>query len=318
MSKLKRRATLEPGGGIVKIGEKGKVASRKVEVPTLVKFGFGTVSAVGATFFTHPIDVVKYALQLNRSQGGTLVSAGKKIVADNGVQGLYKGLSASMMRQVSYGTVRLGIYQTLMEKFTKTDGSPPPLWQKLSFSAAAGGIGAFCGNPFDLALVRMAADGTLPPAERRNYNGVFDAISRVIRQEGFTSLWVGAGPTITRCISLNMAQLTTYSQAKEELLKLSAFDDNIITHLSASMISGLVATAVSTPFDVAKTRIQQDSLGEFKGMGDCLLQTCRKEGVLSMWKGFVPAYFRLAPQTVLVFVFLEQLTQGYTSYYSRH
>ena len=33
----------------------------------------------------------------------------------------------------------------------------------------AGGTGAFCGCPADVALVRMTVDFRLPEAERRNY-----------------------------------------------------------------------------------------------------------------------------------------------------
>ncbi len=280
-------------------------------IPSPIQFLFGTFSACGATMVTHPIDVVKYAQQLNRSTGGSSFTFAKRIISKNGPSGLYFGLSASMMRQVSYGTIRLGLYQTLLEKSTASTGSPPALWQKLLFSVIAGGTGAFFGNPFDLVLVRMAADGTLPEAQRRNYKSVFDGVFSIIRREGFTALWTGASPTMYRCMMLNMAQLSTYSQAKEELLKTYYFNDNIVTHVTASMIAGLVATTSSTPLDVAKTRIQQDKTGEYKGMANCLIKTVRNEGILSAWKGFGPSYMRLAPQTVLVFVFLEQLQLFY-------
>mmetsp|Transcript_23289 Transcript_23289/g.41178 ORF Transcript_23289/g.41178 Transcript_23289/m.41178 type:complete len:327 (-) Transcript_23289:136-1116(-) len=313
---LPRRLTQIPGGGVIedkiKSNSVPKMSSSPapVVIPTPVRFAFGTAAAISATFFTHPVDVVKYATQL-RSEGGSSLSAVTDIYKSSGVRGFYKGLSASMMRQASYGTTRLGIYSSLMEHFKREDGRPPPLWQKLGFSMAAGSIGAFVGNPFDLALVRMAADSTLPEAERRNYTSVFEAVSRIIRTEGFTSLWIGAGPTISRCVVLNMAQLSTYSQAKEEFLESGYFQDNIWCHLASSMVSGFIATAASTPFDVAKTRIQYDRTGQYKGMTDCLVKTARHEGVTSLWKGFGPAYFRLAPQTVLIFVFLEQFQKAY-------
>jgi len=322
---LRRRLTMQPGGGVeeesvapapLAPAPVAGTAPADVPIPTAMRFVFGTASAMSATFFTHPVDVVKYAMQLQSGKSKPMNSAQQAmaIYKTSGPGGLYQGLSASMMRQASYGTTRLGLYTSLIESFTGADGTPPPFWQKLSFSMVAGGIGAFVGNPFDLALVRMAADSTLPAAERRNYNGVFDAVSRIVRTEGFTSLWIGAGPTISRCIVLNMAQLTTYSQAKEELLKTPYFQDNIWCHLASSMISGFVATAASTPFDVAKTRIQYDRTGQYAGMSDCLLQTLKNEGPLSLWKGFGPAYFRLAPQTVLIFVFLEQFQRSYRSW----
>eukprot|EP00516_Mucochytrium_quahogii_P000202 CAMPEP_0203760022 /NCGR_PEP_ID=MMETSP0098-20131031/13411_1 /ASSEMBLY_ACC=CAM_ASM_000208 /TAXON_ID=96639 /ORGANISM=" , Strain NY0313808BC1" /LENGTH=306 /DNA_ID=CAMNT_0050653437 /DNA_START=108 /DNA_END=1028 /DNA_ORIENTATION=- len=304
-----------PGGGLEHV-EGHKPAPKPVQhdPPMYLKFAFGTASALSATFFTHPIDVVKYTMQL---ESGNLFQTSKSIFGRSGSSGFYKGLSASMMRQASYGTTRLGIYTTLLERYKNEDGTPPPLYKKLLFSMTAGGVGGFVGNPFDLALVRMAADPGLPVDQRRNYKGVFDAVARITRTEGFTSLWIGCGPTVSRCVVLNMAQLTSYSQAKEELLKTSYFVDNIWCHLTSSMISGFVATAASTPFDVAKTRIQYDHSGKYKGMADCLFKTFRTEGPLSLWSGFSAAYLRLAPQTVLIFIFLEQLNKGYQVYMNK-
>lgn len=44
----------------------------------------------------------------------------------------------------------------------------------------------------------MTADGRLPAAERRNYRHVGDAIVRMTREEGITTLWRGAVPTMAR------------------------------------------------------------------------------------------------------------------------
>jgi len=40
-----------------------------------------------------------------------------------------------------------------------------------------------------VALVRMTSDGRLPPAERRGYTSVFNAIARIGREEGVLALW---------------------------------------------------------------------------------------------------------------------------------
>jgi solute carrier family 25 oxoglutarate transporter 11 len=63
----------------------------------------------------------------------------------------------------------------------------------------------------------MQADSTLPPAERRNYTGVGNALTRIIREEGVTSLWRGAVPTMSRAISLNVAMMVSYEEAKERI-----------------------------------------------------------------------------------------------------
>lgn len=120
------------------------------------------------------------------------------------------------MRQVVYGTARLGIYFNLTENMKKKNGGAAPTFlQKTTASFLAGAIGSFIGNPCDLALVRFQNDTVLPPEERRNYKNVFDALGRIVKDEGVLSLWKGAMPTVTRAISLNMAMMITYDTVKE-------------------------------------------------------------------------------------------------------
>ena len=57
----------------------------------------------------------------------------------------------------------------------------------------------------------------LPAAERRGYTSVFNALGRIVSEEGVLTLWRGCGPTITRAMVVNAAQLASYSQAKQAL-----------------------------------------------------------------------------------------------------
>lgn len=100
----------------------------------------------------------------------------------------------------------------------------------------------------------MTADGRLPLNERRNYNHVIDALFRIYREEGLTTLWRGAIPTMGRAMVVNAAQLASYSQAKQLLVENLNMREGIFLHFVASMISGLITTAASMPVDIAKTR----------------------------------------------------------------
>lgn len=54
----------------------------------------------------------------------------------------------------------------------------------MGMGMTAGAVGSFVGNPSELILIRMTADGRLPVAERRNYTGFFNALFRIAREEG--------------------------------------------------------------------------------------------------------------------------------------
>lgn len=149
----------------------------------------------------------------------------------------------------------MGVYNTLLENFTG-DGKPPGFFLKAGLGMTAGAVGAFFGNPAEISLIRMTADGRLPVAERRGYKNVFDALIRITREEGVLTLWRGVIPTMGRAMVVNAAQLASYSQAKELLITYGSFKEGIFLHFVASMISGLITTAASMPVDIAKTRIQ--------------------------------------------------------------
>lgn len=238
----------------------------------------------------------------------------KAVIKNEGVSGMYVGLSAGLFRQASYTTVRMGVYASLFDMYA-VDGKNPSFFAKAGMGMAAGAVGAFIGTPAEVSLIRMTSDGRLPLAERRNYKHVFDALIRITREEGVLTLWRGCVPTIGRAMVVNAAQLASYSQAKQALLSTAYFSDNIMCHFVASMISGLVTTAASMPVDIAKTRIQNmkivNGIPEYKGAFDVLGKVIRREGFFALWKGFTPYYARLGPHTVLTFVFLEQMNKSY-------
>uniref|UniRef100_A0A665TQ50 Mitochondrial 2-oxoglutarate/malate carrier protein n=1 Tax=Echeneis naucrates TaxID=173247 RepID=A0A665TQ50_ECHNA len=278
---------------------------------------------MGATVFVQPLDLVKNRMQLS-GQGTkareykTSFHALFSILKNEGVSGIYTGLSAGLLRQATYTTTRLGIYTILFEKMTGADGRPPNFFLKALIGMTAGATGAFVGTPAEVALIRMTADGRLPPDQRRGYTNVFNALARITREEGLTTLWRGCVPTMARAVVVNAAQLASYSQSKQALLDSGYFGDDILCHFCASMISGLVTTAASMPVDIVKTRIQNmktiDGKPEYKNGLEVLLRVVRSEGFFSLWKGFTPYYARLGPHTVLTFIFLEQMNRLYKTY----
>ena len=73
-------------------------------------------------------------------------------------------IDSALLRQAVYTTLRLGIFFSLNDMIKQRKGSDKlSTLEKIACSFTAGGIGSFCGNPFDLCLVRLQSDLTLPP-----------------------------------------------------------------------------------------------------------------------------------------------------------
>lgn len=282
-------------------------------VPNSVKFMFGGLAGIGATSIVQPLELIKNRMQLIGADGSKNISSVevvKKIVKSEGFLALYNGLSAGWLRQATYTTARMGTYNSLVERFSGKDGKTPFVIQ-LACGLVAGGAGAFVGTPAEVALVRMTADGRLPLDQRRNYSGVFNALARIVREEGFRALFTGVTPTIGRSMLVNMCQLASYSQAKQRLVSTGYFKEGIALHFSASMISGLITTTASMPIDMAKTRLQNMKGAMYSGTFDVLIKVTKQEGFFSLWRGFAPYYAKLGPHTVICFIILEQLNTLY-------
>uniref|UniRef100_A0A1I8ESI2 Mitochondrial 2-oxoglutarate/malate carrier protein n=1 Tax=Wuchereria bancrofti TaxID=6293 RepID=A0A1I8ESI2_WUCBA len=290
-------------------------------IPNVVKFAFGGIAGMGATLLVQPLDLLKNRMQLGgvagKKESRSSLHVLRSIITNEGFFAIYSGLSAGLLRQATYTTTRLGIYTWLFEQFTK-DETTTSFATKAVIGLTAGATGSFVGTPAEVALIRMCTDGRLPPEQRRQYKNVLDALVRVVREEGVSTLWRGCGPTVLRAMTVNAAQLATYSQSKEALLSTEFFKEGMMLQFAASMISGLATTLASMPIDIVKTRVQNMRMihgkPEYSGMLDVWSKIISNEGFFSLWKGFMPYYFRMGPHTMLTFIILEQLNAAYFKY----
>ncbi|CAN7059958.1 hypothetical protein IGI04_015919 [Brassica rapa subsp. trilocularis] len=309
-------------------------------------FAEGGIASIVAGCSTHPLDLIKVRMQLQGESAPVqtslrpalafqtssssvhappppprvgIIGIGSRIIRQEGTRALFSGVSATVLRQTLYSTTRMGLYDILKTKWTDPETKSIPLTRKLAAGFIAGGIGAAVGNPADVAMVRMQADGRLPLADRRNYKSVLDAIAQMVRGEGVTSLWRGSSMTINRAMLVTASQLATYDSVKETILEKGLMRDGLGTHVTSSFAAGFVASVASNPVDVIKTRVMNMKVvagtpPPYKGAVDCALKTVRAEGIMALYKGFWPTVSRQAPFTVILFVTLEQVKKVFKDF----
>ncbi|KAL0107626.1 hypothetical protein PUN28_014728 [Cardiocondyla obscurior] len=289
---------------------------RKQPIPPVINFLLGGLSGMAATCVVHPMDVIKNRMQVHKGKAPILDIIGS-IYCEQGVTSFYSGLTAGLVRQATYTTVRLGVYNQ-MQDFWRQSYTGRPSFAVLTFMAGtAGAIGAFVGTPADVALVRMTTDGRLPIEQQKHYKNVIDAFVRIAREEGIFTLWRGSVATIGRAVVVNVSQLATYSQVKYLLATHMNIKEGICLHFGASMVSGFITSFNSMPFDITKTRIQNMKADKPPGMLSVMLSIAKNEGLRSLWRGFWPTYCRIGPHTVLTFIVNEQLMNLYRIYFQQ-
>jgi solute carrier family 25 (mitochondrial dicarboxylate transporter), member 10 len=274
-------------------------------------FWLGGAAGSLSACFTHPLDQTKYRMQTmatRQSMFRTMVFFAQR----DGFFSLWSGISASILRQCSYTTVRFGVYNYMAQQAReKTGQSKLSSSTEIVLAGTAGGLAGMIGNPTEVALVRMCADGAKAPGQQFGYRNCFDAIIRIGREEGLQTFARGLTPNIIRSVIMNVGQIATYSAAKHELLNNPSlgFPDGLPTHFLASFVAGTVATTACAPADVLKSRIQNAATvnGVRPSLVKIIGDSLRNEGPRFLMRGWLPAWVRLTPYTVLTFVFMEQL-----------
>ncbi|OQV09044.1 hypothetical protein CLAIMM_13226 [Cladophialophora immunda] len=294
--------------------------ANNVVYKTALPFIIGGLSGSIATICLQPVDMVKVRLQLigAGSRSGPSVSpftVARDIVAHGRLLELYSGLSAALLRQVVYGTSRLGLFFTfedMLKRRARERGTEVTFRERAVAGITAGGLGAFIGNPTEVGLIRMQSDGMRPKELQANYRSVFDALRRIVQNEGLLALWTGAKATVVRAMCTNFGQLAFFSETKSQLGKISRIPEQGRV-VAASTVAGFFAAFFSMPLDFVKTRLQQQSTNArgppaYAGVSDCFLRVFREEGLLRFYRGFGTYFMRIAPHSIISLIVADNLT----------
>jgi len=281
---------------------------------TVRPFLIGGLSASSATCCIQPIDMVKVRIQLQSGKvNANPVNIAATMLRTEGVTIFYRGLSAAVFRQLTYGMTRLGVFRTLTNRYTPAGKTAADIdfLTKVGCSLTAGGIGALVGTPAEVALIRMQADTVCPEAERRGYKNVVDALLRIGREEGLNGFFTGATPTIVRGLSINLGMLMTYDTYKKWNSSWAG-EGTQSNRFFSGFLSGWTAATVSLPFDFIKTRLQKqaplpDGTMPYKGVLDCMKKVAAEEGIGAFYQGYFTFVVRIAPHIMLTWVFMDNV-----------
>lgn len=289
-----------------------------------VRFALSGLSCMCAATVTNPIDVIKTRMQLDNELGSQhesknifhnryyrgLVRGAMTIAHEEGLKGLYKGITPSLMREASYSTLRLGLYEPLKELFGAKDRAHTPLWKKVCSGAISGAIGSAIACPTDVVKIRLMA---VHSGSQWEYRHTFHAFQAIVSSEGITGLWTGVSATVKRAAIVSATAVSSYDHAKHTILNAQLMDEGPLLHIVASSIAGFITNCVASPIDMVRTRYMNQKKDNnrkpilYRGTFDCIMKTVRREGLFGLYKGFIPNWTRTGTHTVVTFFVFEQL-----------
>lgn len=271
---------------------------------------------MAAAACTHPLDLAKVRMQMSNDHASGFVKTIVRVYRNEGFRSLYAGLTASLLRQATYSTTRFGVYEELKSRVQGESKQPPGAITLVGIACFSGLVGAAVGNPADILNVRMQNDLTMPPEKQRKYKHALDGLIRMVREEGINSLFRGINANCARGVLMTASQLASYDTFKKGLLNTGYFSEGLVTHFSASLMAGFVATTVCSPFDVIKTRMMNSKSS--RSFVEVLKYAIQHEGWGFAFRGFVPSFIRLGPHTIVTFMVLEQQKRIYEAMLQKH
>lgn len=214
------------------------------------------------------------------------------------------------MREASYSTLRLGLYEPLKELFGAKDRAHTPLWKKVCSGAISGAIGSAIACPTDVVKIRLMA---VHSGSQWEYRHTFHAFQAIVSSEGITGLWTGVSATVKRAAIVSATAVSSYDHAKHTILNAQLMDEGPLLHIVASSIAGFITNCVASPIDMVRTRYMNQKKDNnrkpilYRGTFDCIMKTVRREGLFGLYKGFIPNWTRTGTHTVVTFFVFEQL-----------
>lgn len=115
----------------------------------------------------------------------------KNVIKDEGFTGLYKGGSATLLRQVTNHMVRFPVFFSLTNYFKgENRHAHLPVWQNLLAGGIAGTCSTLFNNPFDTIKTRMQKQGQNLSASQ--------VIKGIYTEAGIRGYWAGVSTRILR------------------------------------------------------------------------------------------------------------------------
>jgi len=222
------------------------------------------------------------------------------IIKREGILGLYSGLDSSLLGIAVTNGVYYYFYERTREALLRSKAGSKALSTPESMLAGliAGSATTLISNPIWVVQTSQAVRTMSGDSNERaivKKLGFFETLKNLLAKEGPSALWRGIGPALILVMN-PIIQYTAFEQLKNFLVarrtnKLRAaaaaaavatLSDMDFFFLGA--LSKLIATSITYPYIVVKSRLQAGS-NKYKSSLDGLLTILKDEGFFGLYKG---------------------------------
>jgi solute carrier family 25 (adenine nucleotide translocator) protein 4/5/6/31 len=181
-----------------------------------INMASGGLAGAGSLCIVYPLDYARTRLASDvgsgKQQFNGLLDCLKKTVASSGIGGLYNGIGVSVIGIIPYRGAYFGLFDTLSgyNPYQKSDNSIMRAGSKFLCAQVSAISAGYASYPFDTVRRRLQMQSEKPESEWV-YKGTADCFGKIIKEEGTTALFKGAGANALRTVGAALV-LVLYSE----------------------------------------------------------------------------------------------------------
>ncbi|KAK2975272.1 hypothetical protein RJ640_010277 [Escallonia rubra] len=251
-----------------------------------------------------PVDTLKTRMQAIGSSSCSTPSVNlrqslKTILKLEGPAGLYRGIAAMGL---GAGPAH-AVYFTIYESFKKVLSAGNP-----NNPAAHAASGVFATVASDAVITPMDVVKQRLQLKNSPYKGVVDCVKRVLVEEGVGGFYASYKTTVVMNAPFTAVHFAAYEAAKRGLMEVApervGEEETLVVHATAGAAAGGLAAVVTTPLDVAKTRLQcQGVCGcdrfSSSSIGEVIQTIVKNDGYGGLMRGWIPRMLFHAPAAAI-------------------
>ncbi|KAF9432343.1 hypothetical protein BGZ76_010947 [Entomortierella beljakovae] len=300
--------------------ETDSIKSKIIHLPFLYQFSAGAIAGVVEILCMYPLDLVKTRLQLQVKTNKVLTATDvkpytstldclRKSVQQGGLISLYRGSLPPILAEAPRRAIKFGANEQwgfALKKFLSVDQFTAT--QAGFVGSMAGATEAFLVTPFDLVKIRLQDREGL-----KIYRGTVDCIRKIGAQEGIFAFYHGFESTVWRHATWSGAYFMTIHVFRVAFPQRSGTSkhESMMRNFVAGTIGGISGILLNTPFDVVKSRVQnQRGINNKYGFAlPSIARIYREEGFRALYKGLVPKLLRLGPGGGILLVVFDRVSE---------
>ncbi|EGR33353.1 mitochondrial carrier protein, putative [Ichthyophthirius multifiliis] len=232
-----------------------------------------------------------------------ILIVGKHIHQTEGLKGYFRGLLPEILRATLSTAIYFHILKELELFFKTKQAISDDQYSSFISSAIARMAAAYFTNPLSVVASRIEVPGF------HVYKNMFDGIKKIYKYEGIGQFMKGSWTSSAKEGPFAGTYYVLYKNIKQ------MFKDSNIHYTQVSMISGMVsgivATTVSHPFEIIRARLQimskfeKNPAYQYSGIFDAFRKIYIYEGFTGYYRGLAPRLVRKPLANTLTFGIFE-------------